>query len=207
MPLSQTVMLDIYPPALIPRVMSILERGGDPRADHRAGPRRLADRKPFLALGVLHQPAGRHPGLSGRVSVHGAGPGRPAKTVRFPGLRRPGDLRRLVPVDDGPGLEPGLVRLARDLDRDGRGHRRLHHLPRPDRLGRASVLSPGPGQGPQFRRLHPCSGRSSPCCCFPPAPFCRPSCRPCSAIRALQSGYASMPRGLGSFVAFLPCPA
>ena len=40
------------------------------RTDPGAGAGRLSHRQPLLALGFLHQPAHRHPGLSGRLLFH-----------------------------------------------------------------------------------------------------------------------------------------
>ena len=65
MPLSQAVMLDIYPLEQRGQAMAIWGMGAMVGADHRAGAGRLADRELQLALGVLHQPAGRHPGAAG----------------------------------------------------------------------------------------------------------------------------------------------
>ena len=47
-----------------------LGRRRDPGADLRTGAGRLADRQLLLALGVLHQPADRRPGLQRRVDLH-----------------------------------------------------------------------------------------------------------------------------------------
>ena len=69
-PLSQAVLLDIYPPEQHGQAMSIWGMGAilGPILGPALG--RLADRQPDLALGVLHQPADRHPGLHRGVSVH-----------------------------------------------------------------------------------------------------------------------------------------
>ena len=65
-PLSQAVMLDIYPPGQARLGDGDLGHGGDARPDHGPDARRLAHRRLFLALGVLRQPAVRHPdGRSG----------------------------------------------------------------------------------------------------------------------------------------------
>ncbi len=58
-PLSQAVLLQINPPERHAPGDGGLGHGRHPRPDHRAGARRLADRQLQLALGVLHQPAGR----------------------------------------------------------------------------------------------------------------------------------------------------
>ena len=61
-PLSQAVLLDIYPREQHGQAMAIWGVGIMVGADHRPDARRLADRALQLALGVLHQPAGRHAG-------------------------------------------------------------------------------------------------------------------------------------------------
>ena len=72
MPLSQTVMLDVYPQRLIPTVMSLWS------ATVILGPiigpaaRRLADRELLLALVLLHQRADRRPGHQRHLRLHGA---------------------------------------------------------------------------------------------------------------------------------------
>ena len=71
-PLSQAVLLQINPPRAARPGDGGVGHRRDAGADHRPGARRLADRRLQLALGVLHQPAGRrarlarHPGLSPR---------------------------------------------------------------------------------------------------------------------------------------------
>ena len=65
-PLSQAVLLDINPARAARPGDGDLGRGRHGRADPRADARRLADRELQLALGVLHQPAGRHPRLPRR---------------------------------------------------------------------------------------------------------------------------------------------
>ena len=60
-PLSQAVMLDIFPPAQARLGDGDLGHGRDARADHGPDARRLAHRLLFVALGVLRQSAVRHP--------------------------------------------------------------------------------------------------------------------------------------------------
>ena len=60
-PLSQATMLDIYPFERRAPGDGDLRHGRDARADPRADARRLSDRAVQLALGVLRQPAVRHP--------------------------------------------------------------------------------------------------------------------------------------------------
>ena len=60
-PLSQATMLDIYPFEPPRPGDGDLRHGRDDGADHGADARRLSDRHVQLALGVLRQPAVRHP--------------------------------------------------------------------------------------------------------------------------------------------------
>ena len=62
-PLSQTVLLNIYPQGAAGLRHGALGRRRDGRPGARPGARRLADRELQLALRLLHQPAGRHPRL------------------------------------------------------------------------------------------------------------------------------------------------
>ena len=70
-PLSQSVMLDIYPPEQRGWAMGDLGHGRHDRPDHGADARRLADRELFLALGLPHQPAGRHRHRARPAGLHG----------------------------------------------------------------------------------------------------------------------------------------
>ena len=66
-PLSQAVLLEVVPARGSRQGDGLLGTRHRRRADSRPGARRLADRQLQLALGVLHQPAGRH-----RVDRHDA---------------------------------------------------------------------------------------------------------------------------------------
>ena len=157
---------------------------------------------------LLHQRADRHPGLRRhlRCSWRETAAAR-QRPFDFLGLRRAGHLRRPLPADDRPRPQPGLVRLdARSGSTRSSPPVALLGLHRPDADRRAPVLPPRPGQGPQLRRLHHASASSSARCCSPPPPCCPRFMQNLLGYSALQSGYASMPRGVGSLVAFLSVP-
>ena len=69
-PLSQAVMLDIYPPAKRGSAMAIWGMGVMLGPDHGPDAGRLADRRLHVALGVLRQPAVRHPDRARAFRVH-----------------------------------------------------------------------------------------------------------------------------------------
>ena len=70
-PLSQSVMLDAYPPEQRGAGDGDLGHGRDARPDHGPDARRLADRQLLLALGVPDQPAGRHRHRARPDALHG----------------------------------------------------------------------------------------------------------------------------------------
>ena len=65
-----------------------LGHGRDGRADPRADARRLSDRRLQLALGVLHQPAVRHPRRHRPVAVHAEDADASRAALRLDRLRR-----------------------------------------------------------------------------------------------------------------------
>ena len=87
------------------------------RADQRPDARRLADRRIFLALGILHQPAGRHP-VRDRPHDPGQEQGeRQSAAVRPARLLAAGDRHRHVPADARPRRADRLVQLQGDHPR------------------------------------------------------------------------------------------
>ena len=66
-PLSQAVLLNIYPKERQGSGDGVLGHGHHDRPDHRPGARRLADLELQLALGLLHQCADRHSRIYGNV--------------------------------------------------------------------------------------------------------------------------------------------
>ncbi len=134
--------------------------GADPRPD--AG--RLADREFQLALGVLHQPAGRHPRLPrhGRLS---AGRRQARARLRFLRLRHDLARRRRAAADARPRRRGRLVLLVRDLDRARSFAHRLLGVHHPHDDGRASLHRPQDLPRPQFRDragVHLRHGRADP---------------------------------------------
>ena len=81
---AQAVMLDIYPPARRGSAMAIWGMGVMLGPDHGPDARRLADRVLFVALGVLRQPAVRHPDRARPLGLHERD-ARSAATCRSPG--------------------------------------------------------------------------------------------------------------------------
>ena len=81
-PISQAVLLESFPPRETGRRHGHLRHGGGGRADPGPDAGRLDHRQLFLALDLLHQPAGGHlrgadgPGVRGRPALHQAGQGR-----------------------------------------------------------------------------------------------------------------------------------
>ena len=133
-PLSQTFLLDINPKERHGSAMAHLGRRHHGRADHRPDARRLADRELQLALGVLHQPAGRHHRLPrhGRLS---AGHRQAAARLRFLRLRHAVARRRRAAADARPRRRGRLVLRRRDLDRARPGDHRLLGVHRPSADG------------------------------------------------------------------------
>ena len=82
-PLSQATLLQINPPERHGHAMAVFGIGTILRADHGAGARRLADPGLQLALGLLHQPAGRRAVHAGHPGFHPPDPQRASRAVRF----------------------------------------------------------------------------------------------------------------------------
>ena len=110
-PLSQALMMDTYPREEQGKAMAMWGVGTMLGPDHRPDARRLADRRISLALGVLRQPAGRHP-------VRDRPPDRWSRTRRSDtprpfdllGFTLAGDRHRLVPAHARPRPAARLVR-------------------------------------------------------------------------------------------------
>ena len=129
-PLSQATLLRINPPERHGHGDGGLRHRHDPRADHGAGARRLADRVLQLALGLLHQPAGRravHARHHGLHALDAATCTARRSTSSALSTLEPRDRR--VAADARPRRAQGLVQLDRDLDRGD------------DRRARASICS------------------------------------------------------------------
>ncbi len=100
-----------------------LGHGRDGRADPGPDPRRLPHRRLQLALGVLRQPAVRHPGDHRPDAVHAEGQRQFRPALRLDRLRRAGAGHRRLPDDARPRPGPGLVHLPRNHRRGGAGGR------------------------------------------------------------------------------------
>ena len=102
------------------------------RPDHRADAGRLADRQLQLALGVLHQPAGRHRRLPrhGRLSAEHR---QTRPRFRLLRLRHAVARRRRAAADARPRRRRRLVLRRRDMDRAWPRHHRLLGVHRPSR--------------------------------------------------------------------------
>ena len=141
-PLSQAVLLDINPREQHGQAMAIWGVGIMVGADHRADARRLADRQLQLALGVLHQPAGRHPRASSACSLFmpetRAAHARAFDFFGFAMLSLAIGALQLM-LDRGDRAR--LVRLDGDRGRSAARHRRGLDLPRPHRDRPASRSS------------------------------------------------------------------
>ena len=147
---------------------------------------RLADGFVRLALGVLHQPAGRHPGLPRHPRLP-AGNRQEDTPVRLLRLRHAGPRHRGFPDDAGPGRATGLVLIREILLETALASRRVLGLRRPhdDRQG-------GDRQTPSSTRRSSPTATSSPACssssssassCWRPWRCCRRCSRTCWVIR------------------------
>ena len=123
--------------------------------DHRPGARRLADRPVQLALGVLHQRAGRGSRRRRHPDLHPRDASRPPRGVRLLWLchielgdRRLADAAR-------PRRAQGLVRLARDLCRGDDLRARPLPVHRAHRDGNRPVIpQPRSVEGHQLHHRH-----------------------------------------------------
>ena len=120
-----------------------LGHGGDARADHGADARRLSHRFLFLALGVLRQPAVRHPHHRRTVALHERNPDPARRALLLVRLPQPLARHRIVADDARPRRAARLVRFDRDLSS-------RRSLPASASISFSPTASP-PG------------GRSSPC--------------------------------------------
>ena len=153
-PLSQATMLDIYPFCAPRPGDGDLLHGRHHGADGRPDARRLPDRPLLLALGVLRQPAVRHPRPGRHHAVHARDAGAAATQVLLVRLRHAGAGRRVVPDDAGPRPGTRLVRLARDHRRGGDRGPRVLPVRRAHVHRREAVPAARPVQGPQLRLRH-----------------------------------------------------
>ncbi len=112
-----------------------LGHGRHARPDHGADARRLAHRFLFLALGVLRQPAVRHPDHRGPLGLHERDADPARRAVLLVRLPQPVARHRRAADDARPRRAARLVRIARDRRRGDPRRRRLLFLPRrlPDR--------------------------------------------------------------------------
>ena len=145
-PLSQAVLLDIYPQREARPGDGDLGRrrhgGADPGPD--AG--RLADRELQLALGVLHQPAGRHPRPSSACRpICRETKTREARRFDWFGFAMLESRHRLAADDARPRRAARLVRLDRD-HRRGACWRRSPSI--------CSSSTPSPAEQPVHRPAH-----------------------------------------------------
>ena len=126
-------------------------------ADLRPGARRLADLRLQLALGVLHQPAGRGDRHPRHADLRPRQPPRPSRAVRPARLRHPEPGDRRLADAARPRRAEGLVRLDRDLGRGGAVRRRVLSVHRPHGDGdRPLVPQPRSVEEPEFHRSAPC---------------------------------------------------
>ena len=129
-PLSQSVMFDIYPAEQRGAAMARLDHGRHDRADLRPDPGRLAHRKLQLALGLLHQRSVRHSNSGGLLTfLKETSYGKSAR-LDWIGFGALGLRDRRVPDHARPWRNIGLVRLARDHRRSLPRRHRLVRLPR-----------------------------------------------------------------------------
>ena len=110
-PLSQAVMLDIFPAGQARLGDGDLGHGRDARPDHGADARRLAHRLLFLALGVLRQPAVRHPHHRRPVDLHERDADPARRAVLLVRLPEPVARHRLAADDARPRRAARLVRV------------------------------------------------------------------------------------------------
>ena len=157
-PLSQSVMLDAYPPEQRGQAMAIWGMGVMLGPDPRPGARRLPHRPVFLALGVPDQPAGRHRHRARPDAVHGRDQEADRDALRLVRLHRARHRHRLAATDARPRRAGRLVRLDRDHRRADRLDRRLLLLLRAFADHRRAVRALRAVQGPQLRRRLPVHG-------------------------------------------------
>ena len=101
-PLSQALMMEAYTREEQGKAMAMWGVGTMLGPDHRPDARRLADRRVFLALGVLHQPAGRHPVRDRPDDPDQEQGERQAAAVRPAGLHPAVDRHRHLPAHARP---------------------------------------------------------------------------------------------------------
>ena len=91
-----------------------LGHGRDARADHGADARRLSHQFLFLALGVLRQPAVRHPHHRRTVALHERNPDPARRALLLVRLPQPVARHRIAADDARPRRAARLVRFDRD---------------------------------------------------------------------------------------------
>src|SRR5712671_2681042 len=142
-PLSQATLLQINPPERHGRAMAVFSTGT------------ILGPIMGLALGVFHQPAGRHAVHPGQPDIYSPDPLRASGTVRFHRVPDPEPGDRRPAIDARPGRAEGLVPFERNLDRgDGRRARLLPVYRAHGNHRRALVSQPRFIEERQFRRRH-----------------------------------------------------
>ena len=168
-PLSQAVMLDSYSAAGARLGDGDLGHRRDARPDHGPDARRLAHRQLHLALGVPHQPAGRHRHRDRPACCSWTRPRRSTqhalRLVRLPRARR---RHRLAATDARPRRAARLVRIDRDHRRDDRLGRRLLLLPRAFADDATAVRALRASSRTATSSAAACSWSSSAWCCSAP---------------------------------------